>query len=52
MLSDLAAEVSRQIGKLVVYNDLPESEYAALFVEAGLPKEFVTIVSDSDAGAE
>lgn len=36
-LSDLAAEVSRQTSRNIVYNDLPQAEYAAILEQAGLP---------------
>ncbi|MDP2723222.1 MAG: SDR family oxidoreductase [Bacteroidales bacterium] len=36
-MSDLAAEISRQVGKAIDYVNLPEDEYAQLLVKAGLP---------------
>lgn len=38
--ADLAAEISRQSGKPVVYNDLPEAEYATVLEGFGLPAPF------------
>jgi NAD(P)H dehydrogenase (quinone) len=39
-LSDLAAEISRQTGKEIPYRNLPEAEYAAALLAAGLPEAF------------
>lgn len=50
-LADLAAEISRQSGKTVVYNDLPEGEYAALLVSLGLPEGFAGLLANSDVQA-
>ncbi len=49
-LSDLAAEVSRQSGKTVTYTNLPEADYAALLVGAGLPEVYAEMYADSDRG--
>lgn len=50
-LSELAAEISQQSGKPVVYNDLPEAAYAAALVQVGLPEGFAALLADSDVGA-
>jgi NAD(P)H dehydrogenase (quinone) len=50
-LAELAAEIARQSGKPVVYNDLPEAAYAAALVQAGLPEGFAALLADSDVGA-
>lgn len=50
-LSELAAEVSRQSGKTVKYQDLPPQEYARTLVSFGLSAPFADIVADADAGA-
>ena len=50
-LSELAAEIARQSGKPVVYNDLPEAAYAAALVQVGLPEGFDALLADSDVGA-
>jgi NAD(P)H dehydrogenase (quinone) len=50
-LADFAAELARQSGKPVVYKDLPEADYAAVLVQAGLPQGFADLLADSDAGA-
>lgn len=50
-LAELAAEVSRQAGKPVVYKDLPEREYEAALLGVGLPDWLASLLSNSDAGA-
>ena len=50
-LAELAAEISRQAGKAVVYNNLPQADYAAMLVKVGLPQFVADLLSDSDAGA-
>ena len=36
-LADLAAELSRRTGKTIPYRNLPEADYAAVLLQAGLP---------------
>lgn len=48
-LSDLAAEISRQAGKPVVYRDLPEADYEAALVGAGLPAALAELLADAEA---
>ena len=50
-LAELAAEVSRQTGREIAYRDLPEAEYKAALLGAGLPPGLAALLSDSDAGA-
>lgn len=50
-LAGLAAEISRQSGKTVVYRDLPQAQYKAALEQAGLPGPVAEVISDSDAGA-
>ncbi len=50
-LTEFAAEIARQSGKPVVYNDLPQAAYAAALVQAGLPEGFAALLADSDVGA-
>jgi NAD(P)H dehydrogenase (quinone) len=50
-LLDYAAEIARQSGKPVVYNDLPEAEYKAVLQSVGLPEAFAAIIAESDAKA-
>lgn len=50
-LGDLAAELSRQTGREVPFNNLPEATYAGLLVQAGLPEGFAKALADADRGA-
>jgi NAD(P)H dehydrogenase (quinone) len=50
-LSDLAAEISRQSGKTVPYQDLPEAVYVDLLLKAGLPRHFAELIASSDTSA-
>ncbi len=50
-LSDLAAEISRQSGKNVVYKNVSESEYAAVLKDAGLPEAVAKSIASWDTGA-
>lgn len=50
-LADLATELSRQTGKTIPYQNLPEAEYAAILANAGLPKGFADILAQSDQAA-
>lgn len=50
-LSELAAELSKQSGKPVVYQNLSEADFATALKGAGLPEAFVNLLADSDAGA-
>lgn len=50
-LAELAAEVSAQSGKPVLYNDLPASAYAAALASFGLPEGLAQALADSDAKA-
>lgn len=50
-LTDLAAEISGQTGKTVIYNNLPEADYKAILVKAGLPEGFAALIAQSDASA-
>lgn len=50
-LAELAAEVARQSGQPVVYQNLPEAEFKAALVGAGLPDGFAGLLAESDAGA-
>ncbi len=47
-LAELAAEVSRQSGKEVVYNDLPTDAFAELLASVGVPVPFNEILADVD----
>ena len=50
-LAEFAAELSRQSGKQIPYVNLPESEFKAALVGAGLPEPLAGLLADSDAGA-
>lgn len=50
-LKELAAEVSKQVGKEVAYNNLPEAEYAQLLVSLGVPEGFARSIAQWDTGA-
>ncbi|MGE0079351.1 MAG: SDR family oxidoreductase [Bacteroidales bacterium] len=50
-LSDLAAEVSKQTGKNIPYNNLPESEYAAILKKVGLPEPLADAIAGWDTSA-
>jgi NAD(P)H dehydrogenase (quinone) len=50
-LAELAAEVSRQSGKALTYNNLPESEYAAILKSFGLPEMFAEAIASWDVSA-
>ena len=50
-LTDLAAELSRQSGKAVVYSDLAPSAFADALRGAGLPEAVAALLADSDVGA-
>lgn len=50
-LAEFAAKLSQQSGKAVAYRDLPQAEYEAALVAAGLPKPFAALLANSDAGA-
>ncbi len=50
-LAEFAAELSKQSGKTVAYRDLPQANYEAALVGAGLPGPFAALLADSDAGA-
>lgn len=50
-LSDLAAELSKQSGKNVVYQNLSEADFAAALKSVGLPAGLADMLADSDVGA-
>ncbi|WP_285127534.1 SDR family oxidoreductase [Leclercia adecarboxylata] len=50
-LGDLAAELSRQSGKNVAYQDLSEADFAAALKGVGLPAGLADMLADSDVGA-
>jgi NAD(P)H dehydrogenase (quinone) len=46
--AELAAEVSRQTGKAIVYRDVPLAETKARLLGFGLPEDVATVVADID----
>ena len=50
-LSEFAAEIARQSGKLVAYQNLPEAEYKTALEGFGLPPAFAGLLAESDAKA-
>lgn len=50
-LAELAAEVSRQSGKTIIYNDLSEVAYRDVLTGAGLPADLAALLADADAAA-
>lgn len=50
-LTELVAELNKQTDKSVVYQDLPEAEFAAALKGAGLPDGLADMLADSDAAA-
>ena len=50
-LAELAAELSQATGKTIPYVNLPEADYKAALLQAGLPAPFADLLANSDAGA-
>ncbi|WP_446029023.1 SDR family oxidoreductase [Lelliottia amnigena] len=50
-LSELAAELSKQSGKPVTYQNLSEADFAAALKGVGLPAGLADMLADSDTGA-
>ncbi len=50
-MDELAAEVSRQTGKTIPYNDLPADVYAGILTGFGLPEGFAHVLAESDVQA-
>jgi len=51
-LAELAAEVARQSGKEIVYNDMPQAQFKSVLLEIGVPETMAQLLSDSDASAK
>jgi NAD(P)H dehydrogenase (quinone) len=49
-LAEFAAEIARQSGKPIRYQDLPEAEYKAVLLKAGLPEPVAAMLANADAG--
>ncbi|MFG1465425.1 NAD(P)H-binding protein [Xanthobacter sp. DSM 24535] len=50
-LAQFAAELSRQAGREIPYVDMPEAQYRAVLVSAGLPENLAALLADADAAA-
>lgn len=50
-LSELAAELSKQSGKPMVYQNMSEADFAAALKSVGLPAGLADMLADSDVGA-
>ncbi|MDH6634248.1 UNVERIFIED_ORG: NAD(P)H dehydrogenase (quinone) [Lelliottia amnigena] len=50
-LSELAAELSKQSGKPVTYQNLSQADFAAALKSVGLPAGLADMLADSDVGA-
>ncbi len=50
-LAELAAELSRQTGRSIGYKNLPEADYKAALLGAGLPAPLANLLADADTGA-
>ncbi|MCU4179236.1 SDR family oxidoreductase [Bosea sp. BH3] len=50
-LTEFAAELSHQAGKPIPYVDMPEAEYRAALLGAGLPEGLAELIANSDAAA-
>lgn len=50
-LTAFAAEIARQSGTPVAYRNLPEADYKAALLGAGLPEDLAGLLADSDTGA-
>jgi len=48
-LAEFAAEIAKASGRAVVYRDLPEADYKAALVGAGLPEAFAALLAQSSA---
>jgi NAD(P)H dehydrogenase (quinone) len=47
-LPELAAEITRQTGTEIRYQDLPQADYAALLTSVGVPAQMAEIYADAD----
>ena len=50
-MSELASEVSRQIGRVIPYRNLSGEEYAAVLFGLGTPQGVIDVIVDADAKA-
>lgn len=50
-MTQLAAELTKQSGKQVTYQNLSEADFAAALKSVGLPDGLADMLADSDVGA-
>ena len=50
-LSELAVEISRQVGKTIIYSNLPPADYAAALTGFGLPEPVARMLAQCDSAA-
>lgn len=50
-MTELADEITKQSGKTVVYENMPEAEYREILTSSGLPQGLAALLADSDTGA-
>jgi NAD(P)H dehydrogenase (quinone) len=50
-LAELAGEITRQSGKTVAYQNMPEADFKAALLGAGLPDFLASLLAESDVGA-
>jgi NAD(P)H dehydrogenase (quinone) len=50
-LAEFAAEIARQSGKPIGYKNMPEGDFKAALLGAGLPEGLAGLLADSDTGA-
>ncbi|CNL36954.1 NmrA family protein [Yersinia aldovae ATCC 35236] len=50
-LAEFSAEIARQVGKPIEYQDLSQADFKQALIGAGLPEGFASLLADSDAGA-
>jgi NAD(P)H dehydrogenase (quinone) len=50
-LAEFAAEIGRQAGRSIGYANLPEAEFKAALLRAGVPEPLAGLLADSDAAA-
>lgn len=50
-LADFAAELGRQVGRTIGFNNLPETDFKGVLVGAGLPEPLAELLAGSDTGA-
>ncbi len=50
-LTEFAAEIERQSGKPVAYQNMSEADFAQSLLGAGLPDWLATLLAESDTGA-